>query len=58
MNKVWYEIEIECINNSNCDMLPGEKTVVVKVKSKGLAHILYNKLLEVYKPGYFKINIK
>ena len=58
MKKVWYEIEVECINNSTCDMAIGEKTVIAKVKSKGLAHVLYNKLLEVYKPNYFKIRIK
>ena len=40
--KVWYEIEL--INTRN-----SESEVIARVKSKGLAQIVYNEIKEVYK---------
>lgn len=37
--KVWYQIEIECIKfNPSIDLKVGEKQIVAKVKSYGLAY--------------------
>ena len=48
--KVWYQIEIECIKfNPSFDMKVGEKQVVAKVKSSGLAYITASAMKEVYK---------
>jgi len=50
----WYEIILECTNN------PTSKTtreVIAKVKSKGLAFIVYQKLQEVYQ-GSPDTNVK
>jgi hypothetical protein len=57
--KVWHEIEIECIKfNPSLTMKVGEKTIVAKVKSVGLACHVVVSMEKVYKPEYFKITIK
>lgn len=40
--KIWYQIELINVKNS-------ESEIVAKVKSKGLAQIIYNRIKEVYK---------
>lgn len=48
--KVWYQIEIECIKfNPSFDMKVGEKQIVAKVKSYGLAYTTANTIKDVYK---------
>ena len=48
--KQWYQIEIECIKfNPSFDMKVGEKQIVAKVKSQGLAYITANTIKDVYK---------
>ena len=67
--KQWYQIEIECMKyQASSTMLVGEKNIVAKVKSEGLAYkvasgadsrtILATSLQEIYKTEYFKITIK
>ena len=58
-NKVWYQIEVECIkSNASYSMEVGEKTVVAKVKSMGLAcHVAYA-MEKVYNPKHFNVTIK
>lgn len=59
MKKQWYLIEIECIKfNPFCTLKVGEKNIVAKVKSKGLAFLTAKNLESVYKPDDFKITIK
>lgn len=59
MAKQWYTIETECIKyNASLSMLVGEKIIVAKVKSKGLAYYTAQTLENIYKPEYFKISIK
>ena len=45
MEKQWYEIILECKNNPTSAVT---KEVVARVKSKGLAYIIYQKLQDVY----------
>ena len=48
--KQWYQIEIECIKfNPSIDLKVGEKHVVAKVKSYGLAYHAAMAISEVYK---------
>lgn len=48
--KVWYQIEIECIKfNPSFDMKVGEKQIVAKVKSYGLAYAAANTIKDIYK---------
>ena len=48
--KQWYQIEIECIKfNPSFDMKVGEKQVIGKVKSYGLAYAAANAIKDVYK---------
>ncbi len=57
--KEWYTIEIECIKDSALITYSrGEKVVVAKVKSLGLAHIVCNELRKVYTAEHFIINCK
>ena len=58
-NKIWYSIEIECIKfNPFCTLLVGEKSIVCKVKSYGLAYNIAQFLESVYNKEYFTITIK
>lgn len=57
--KVWYSIEIECIKETAASTLRvGEKDLVCKVKSKGLAFLVAADLEKTYKQEYFKIIVK
>lgn len=57
--KQWYSIEIECIKfNPSCTLKVGEKSVVSKVKSYGLAYNVAQFLESVYNKEYFQITIK
>ena len=57
--KQWYTIEIECIRFNACHtMQVGEKMVIAKVKSLGLAHVVCAEIRKVYNPYYFMINCK
>ena len=57
--KLWYSIEIECVKyDALSTMLVGEKNIVAKVKSKGLAILIAKNLENVYKTDQFKISIK
>ena len=48
--KQWYLIEIECIKfNPSIDMKIGEKQIVAKVKSLGLAYTTANAISGIYK---------
>ena len=48
--KVWYQIEIECIKfNPSFDMKVGEKQIVAKVKSYGLAYAAAQAISGIYK---------
>lgn len=50
MEKQWYLIEIECIKfNPSIDMKIGEKQIIAKVKSQGLAYIVAQSFSEIYK---------
>lgn len=40
--KVWYEIELISVHDSSCE-------TIAKVKSEGLANIVYSQLKELYK---------
>ena len=56
--KQWYLIETECIKfNPSLTCKVGEKTVVAKVKSPGLACFITAELEKIYKPEFFKITI-
>lgn len=58
MKKQWYEIEIECIKFSPAfNMKVGEKEIVAKVKSKGLAFIAANSIAKIY-DGICYVTIK
>ena len=57
--KQWYSIEIECIKfNAFCTMKVGEKSIVSKVRSYGLAYNVAQFLATIYSPEYFNITIK
>lgn len=48
--KQWYSIEIECIKfNPSIDLKVGEKHIVAKVKSYGLAYAAAQAISGVYK---------
>jgi hypothetical protein len=48
--KEWYSIEIECIKETaTFDMLLGEKQVIAKVKSMGLACFIVASIEKLYK---------
>lgn len=48
--KVWYTVEIECIKfNPSFDMKVGEKQVVAKVKSYGIAYAVAQTISGIYK---------
>lgn len=48
--KEWYTIEIECIKfNPSFDMTIGEKQIIAKVKSYGLAYTAAQAFSAVYK---------
>lgn len=50
--KVWYEIELISVRTSECE-------TIAKVKSKGLAQIVYNQIKETYKNNKdFLVNVK
>ena len=56
--KIWYNVEVECIKESaNCTMRKGEKEVIAKVKSKGLAHVTAIGMKSIYKKDLFKIKV-
>lgn len=56
--KEWYSIEIECIKyNSSMDLKIGEKRIVAKVKSKGLAFVTANAINKIY-DGFCYVSIK
>lgn len=60
-NKIWYEIEIECVSRPPaCQTLQvGERVTVAKVKSKGLAYITAQAYANaIYSTPYHKIHIK
>ena len=57
--KQWYMVEIECIKfNPACTLLVGEKSIVAKVKSYGLAYNVEQFLETIYNKEYFNISIK
>lgn len=50
--KVWYEIELISVKTS-------ESEIVARVKSKGLAQIVYNQIKETYKNNNdFLVSVK
>ena len=56
--KQWYLIEIECIKfNPSFNMKVGEKQIVAKVKSKGLAFVTANAIAKLY-DGQCYVTIK
>lgn len=56
--KEWYTVEIECIKfNPSMNMDIGEKRIVAKVKSKGLAFVTANAIAKLY-DGYCYVTIK
>jgi hypothetical protein len=56
--KVWYEIQVECVNyNLLGNMQVGDKMIVAKVKSKGNALIIRNTLETIYRTPYYKVEI-
>ena len=56
--KQWYEIEIECIKfDPSFNMTVGEKQIVAKVKSKGLAFVAANAIGKLY-DGICYVTIK
>lgn len=47
--KQWYQVEIECVYVSpGFNMVLGEKQVIAKVKSQGLAYTVANTIAKVY----------
>lgn len=57
--KEWYSIEIECIKESALITYNvGEKIVIAKVKSLGLANLVCNDIRKIYTPEHFVINLK
>ena len=57
MAKIWYEISAECIKeNSGLTCKAGDKEVLAKVKSKGLAEMSRQVFEKVYGEN-FKITI-
>ena len=58
--KQWYSVEVECIKfNPSLTVKVGEKTVVAKVKSSGLAYSVASHLIRaVYPTEYFKVSVK
>lgn len=56
--KQWYMVEIECIKfNPSCTLNVGEKSIVAKVKSYGLAYNVAQFLQTIYNNEYFNIKI-
>jgi hypothetical protein len=56
--KIWYEIELECIkDNANFSCVAGEKQIIAKVKSVGLAYQMALKLQEIYDKEHWKVII-
>lgn len=48
--KEWYLIQVECIKfNPSLDLKVGEKVIVAKVKSYGLAYVAAKAISGVYK---------
>lgn len=47
--KLWYDVEVECIKyDALSTMLVGEKDIIARVKSKGLAIITAQSIKRVY----------
>ncbi len=51
MRKVWYNIVL-------IDKRDGCEQVVAKVKSKGLANLMYNHMLEIYKNTVYLVHVE
>lgn len=54
--KQWYLIQIECIKfNPSIDLKVGEKKIIAKIKSQGLAYVAAQAFSEIYKNCNIKI---
>jgi hypothetical protein len=58
--RVWYKIYVgEIIKDEHGEntLVDGTMEVVARVRSKGLAHIIYQKLLEIYPASRFIVKL-
>lgn len=51
MRKVWYNIVL-------IDKRDGRTEVIAKVKSKGLANLVYNQMREIYKNAEYLVHVE
>jgi hypothetical protein len=56
--RVWYKIYVgEIIKDEHGENTLVDGTIVAQVRSKGLAYIIYQKLLEVYPASRFIVKL-
>lgn len=57
--RVWYKIYVgEKDEHGENTLVDGTMEVVARVRSKGLAHIIYQKLLEIYPASRFIVKLE